>query len=171
MSLHDDLRDQAQQLARAERYRPKQSSLRRAVSTAYYSLFHLLIDEAARLMLGGSRHQRSHRDAIARGFSHSSMVGACKSFAAASLPRALTEMLPRFSVSAELRVVADTFGELQYQRHQADYNRAAAFTRSEVVELLSSLDSAMEAWKRVRKDETARFFLVCLAMWEQLRRV
>lgn len=46
MSFADDLLTQAYHLANKERKNPKQASLRRAVSTAYYALFHLLIDEA-----------------------------------------------------------------------------------------------------------------------------
>jgi len=46
MSLAKDLLDQANRLARSEKSKPKQASLRRAVSTAYYALFHLLIAEA-----------------------------------------------------------------------------------------------------------------------------
>jgi hypothetical protein len=46
MSLHGDLLQQAEHLARLEPRRPRQASLRRAISTAYYALFHLLIHEA-----------------------------------------------------------------------------------------------------------------------------
>jgi uncharacterized protein (UPF0332 family) len=40
------LLEQAKHLANREKKRPRQASLRRAVSTAYYALFHLLIYEA-----------------------------------------------------------------------------------------------------------------------------
>jgi len=46
MPFADDLLEQAHHLATREAGEPKQASLRRAVSTAYYALFHLLIDEA-----------------------------------------------------------------------------------------------------------------------------
>ena len=46
MAFADDLLEQAYHLANRESGDPKQASLRRAVSTAYYALFHLLIDEA-----------------------------------------------------------------------------------------------------------------------------
>jgi len=47
MPYPDHLLEQAHHLAKRERNRPRQASLRRAVSTAYYALFHLLISEAA----------------------------------------------------------------------------------------------------------------------------
>ena len=51
MSLHGDLLRQARHLAAKEPRRPLQASLRRAVSAAYYSLFHLLVDEAVNRMI------------------------------------------------------------------------------------------------------------------------
>lgn len=46
MPFPDDLLEQAYDLAQKEATDPKQASLRRAVSTAYYALFHLLVEEA-----------------------------------------------------------------------------------------------------------------------------
>ena len=46
MAFHDDLLELAQDLANLHPEDPHQASLRRAVSTAYYALFHLLISEA-----------------------------------------------------------------------------------------------------------------------------
>lgn len=48
MPFPEDLLQQAYDLASKEPENPKQTSLRRAVSTAYYALFHLLIDEGCR---------------------------------------------------------------------------------------------------------------------------
>ena len=46
MPFAEDLVEQAYHLANREPTNPKQASLRRAVSTAYYAPFHLLIDDA-----------------------------------------------------------------------------------------------------------------------------
>src|SRR5271157_5380665 len=47
MSLHADLLEQAKRLAQLDPRRPKQANLRRAISSAYYALFHLLAWEAS----------------------------------------------------------------------------------------------------------------------------
>jgi hypothetical protein len=44
--VHEDLLEQAVRLAMLDVRRPKQANLRRAVSSAYYAVFHLLVDEA-----------------------------------------------------------------------------------------------------------------------------
>jgi len=52
MGLAQDLLRQANHLATYEGANPSQASLRRAVSTAYYALFHLLIEDAAQRWQG-----------------------------------------------------------------------------------------------------------------------
>jgi hypothetical protein len=53
VGLAHDLLQQANHLATYEGANPSQASLRRAVSTAYYALFHLLIEDG-RAMAGFS---------------------------------------------------------------------------------------------------------------------
>ena len=64
MPLHGDLLEQAEHLARREKQRPKQASLRRAISTAYYALFHLLVDAGTRSV--GTRGREPMRRQLAR---------------------------------------------------------------------------------------------------------
>jgi hypothetical protein len=71
MAFHDDLLSQALSLVRKEPRNPKQASLRRAVSTAYYALFHLLISEAA-----ANWNRANLRTALGRAFDHSIMKAA-----------------------------------------------------------------------------------------------
>ena len=51
MSLHSELLKQAGFLARKEPRKPTQASLRRSASACHCALFHLLVDDATRLML------------------------------------------------------------------------------------------------------------------------
>jgi hypothetical protein len=71
MAYPDHLLEQAKHLAKREKKKPRQASLRRAVSTAYYSLFHLLIHEAA---LNWKRVEQ--RPLLARFFEHGKMRAA-----------------------------------------------------------------------------------------------
>lgn len=170
MSLHADLLRQARHLANLEPRRPRQASLRRAVSAAYYSIFHLLVDEATAAMFGQSGPRRRLRDVLARGFSHSSMAAACKSFEGGNLPAPIASVVTPLPIPADLQVVAATFRQLQEERHRADYNRALPFSRREVLHLLQDTADTVEAWQRVRNDDAARFFLMALPLWEQIRR-
>jgi hypothetical protein len=53
--IHDDLLDIADELARRDLGRPKQSSLRRAVSSAYYAIFHALAFMCTSSLIGWNK--------------------------------------------------------------------------------------------------------------------
>ena len=53
--MHDDLLDLAVELAARGKTRPKQTSLRRSVSTSYYAVFHALANMCASELVGWSK--------------------------------------------------------------------------------------------------------------------
>ena len=85
MGLPEDLLEQAGHLARRERKRPRQASLRRAVSAAYYALFHLLTSEAANLI--GPAAPPGLRQQVRRAFAHREMKHVCKPFGSGSVQK------------------------------------------------------------------------------------
>src|SRR5580693_2861412 len=119
MPFANDLLEQAHHLANREPKRPKQASLRRAVSAAYYALFHLLTAEAAnRLVTGPDRDEL--RAALRRAFEHKEMKDACKEISSANAGK-LRRCLGETTVPAPLVSVARAFIDLQEARHDADY--------------------------------------------------
>lgn len=170
MSLHDDLRVQAWHLARMEPRKPRQASLRRALSTAYYALFHLLVDAAAKQVLGAADAVQAARQVIARGYQHGQMASVCRSFSGGTLPRFVAEITGPLPVPADLQTVAETFVRLQERRHQADYALAERFIRGEVVLALRSVDQAFSAWRRIHRDPLARLMLALLTTHDSARR-
>jgi hypothetical protein len=159
MALHDDLLAQALHLATKERRRPKQASLRRATSAAYYALFHLLVDETVHFVVRGTgrdglRHQ------LARGFEHGQMRAAARAFSGTG-QSPWTRILTAPPSSA-LRSVATTFGDLQQERHDADYNLAQPFTRARALAAVASAQAAFSSWANVRAAPEAEAFMLAL---------
>lgn len=156
-----DLLEQAKHLANREKKRPRQASLRRAVSTAYYALFHLLIHEAT---LNWKR--AGQRALLARFFEHGKMKNACEKqrgdcakYFHASPPPAPG---PDLDFMNNLYRVANTFFQSQQQRHSADYDNSKVWTRTEVLTLIQLVEEAFDSWKQVRKHDDAQAFLVSL---------
>src|ERR1700691_350377 len=83
---------------------PKQVDLRRAVSAAYYGLFHLLTTEAAE----NWKHQ-NQRDRFARMFDHGRMKTCSSRVSSRPLPVEPAEI----PIAADLKLVADSFVKLQ----------------------------------------------------------
>ncbi len=144
MSLHNELLRQARHLATKESRRPLQASLRRAVSAAYYALFHLLVDEAVCRMVSARRY--ALRDCLRRAFAHSNMRTVAQQFAGTSVAPRLSPGLQGQSLQPDLVKVARAFVDLQEARHEADYNTAWRATRPGALGLIEQTEEAFGCW-------------------------
>jgi len=151
MSFADDLLEQAYHLANRERKHPKQASLRRAVSTAYYALFHLLIDEAV-----SNWSVKRQRGILARTFDHGKMKNVSedhvRNFYSGGGPAS----------GLQLKNVAHTFAILQQQRHTADYDNAFDWSRTNAIGQIDLASAAFEDWRAIRAEDAAQDYLLTL---------
>jgi uncharacterized protein (UPF0332 family) len=167
VSLASDLLDQAEMLARREPKNPKQASLRRAVSAAYYALFHLLVEDAARLLTGMvGRADSASTARIARTFEHRGLKEVAQAFARSQLPIALRSDVEEYRTPADLKLVAEAFVSLQQVRHEADYNTGRPVSRADAQKLIQEARLAFEAWERMKGTDDARAYLACFSLWE-----
>ena len=149
MPFPNDLLQQAYDLASKEPENPKQASLRRAVSAAYYALFHLLIDEA--VSKWAVERQRS---ILARTFEHDRMKSICE------------DVLKNFKSGANvppgLAAVARIFIELQQHRNIADYDNSKQWSRTDVFNVLTLATDAFDEWMTIRDQDVAQDYLLQL---------
>ena len=164
----EGLLEQADHLVQREARRPRQVSLRRAVSAAYYGVFHMLVRDASWFLVRGGR-LGTLRSAVARAFSHAQMKRVAQGFGAGSPAAPLRLALDRRTISSDLGLVCDAFVRLQEARHVADYDLDATFRRSTTEFLVSGARQAVSAWQRVRDTDEARVFLVGLFAADRMR--
>jgi uncharacterized protein (UPF0332 family) len=151
MAFHDDLLKQATHLAQKEKRNPTQASLRRAVSAAYYALFHLLISESV-----ANWSQPDLRGALSRAFDHQLMKAASNRLVQSSFAGEDP------SVVRNLKLVAGVFVMLQASRHTADYDMTTTWTRIDTEKQVNSAQQAFAAWKSIRTERIAQAYLVSL---------
>jgi uncharacterized protein (UPF0332 family) len=156
MAYHNDLLGQALLLVHKEPRNPKQASLRRAVSTAYYALFHLLISEAV-----ANWSRVNLRAALGRAFDHTNMKAASNRLQD-TRQFSFTGEDPR--VAADLKAVAKTFAQLQEKRHIADYDNTTFWTRTEALAQVKSAQQAFATWEPIRHEQIAQAYLVSLVV-------
>lgn len=171
--MHDDLFAQAEALARLDARRPRQTNLRRAVSAAYYAVFHFLVEEASCSQIGSQHAQAPYRHVLGRAFNHATMKQACVSFGGGTLRAAVARGLPRnshgeYPIAGEIRQLATTFAELQEKRHLADYDRSERFRRSEVLGMIEEAQKSVRDFAELGPSAEKRFFLACLWAWREL---
>ena len=145
MAYHDDLLRLASDLI--DKGDPTQADLRRAVSTAYYAVFHLLVGETT---LNWSRE--SSRNALGRMFDHG-LMKRVSSRIADSKKTPLTGEDP--AAVSGLRLVADAFVQLQDRRHVADYDNGTFWNRLEAIDAVATAISAFYVWDGIKHTDIA----------------
>lgn len=120
---------------------PLQDSLRRAVSTAYYAMFHALASSNADLMAGTPHDPLTEHawSRVYRGLNHN------------SAKRNLLQ--DRHLFSPQVRHFAATFAQLQDLRHRADYDPNITFATAEVLDWIERAEAAIEGFMQADPDE------------------
>lgn len=154
MAYHDELLQQAKELVHKDAKNPTQADLRRAVSSAYYCLFHLLIFEAS---LNWS--SAASRPGLARMFDHGLMKRVAKKVTDANKMPYLGEDR---AIVDKLRVFAGLFVQLQEQRHEADYNIKDPWTFTQSLKEVLATNQALTTWQEIRAERISQDFLVSL---------
>lgn len=163
MPLPNDLLEQAQFLAQREQRRPRQASLRRAVSTAYYAVFHLLAAGAASQASLAVPVGLSER--VQRALEHGAMKEAAKRFESGNLPDHIKPLVTN-PLPAPLAAVARSFVRLQDERHKADYDVSSRFERARAQNAVALATQLFVDWDSVRNTDDARVFLASLMFWK-----
>jgi len=165
MNFPADLLEQAQHLLQREPKKPRQASLRRSTSTAYYALFHLLSGEAALLLCPNTNNETRVR--FQRVFDHLEMKRVCGRFLQTPITGSLATLLASH-VTDDLRFLAYAFSQLLEARHSADYDLNSEWTRAKAAGHIQLASDAFAAWQRIRKTSEANIFLLAFLMLKQL---
>jgi uncharacterized protein (UPF0332 family) len=157
MAYHDDLIEHASSLNLPDDLKlwdnPRQVDLRRAVSAAYYALFHLLTTEAAQ----NWKHE-SQRSRFARMYDHRKTKDCSSKVSSRPVPSDPAEI----PIARNLKLVAASFVKLQEARHTADYDNSRVWSRTQVAETIVRAQEAMDAWMAIREKEMAQEYLLDL---------
>ena len=115
--------------------RPRQAMLKRAVSAAYYAMFHALCASNADAIVGASPAP-AHRPAWTRTYR-----ALDHSFARRQMTR------HRADLPSKIQGFATAFSDLQDQRHLADYDPDFSWQRPNVIRLIDRAESAIQAFR------------------------
>ena len=149
MSRSDDLLALASKMANYKKADLQDARSRKAISAAYYALFHLLLEHAAAKLV-------SHpgvRKLVGRAYSHTDMVKTARTFRSGSdaLPNHLKSPFGMTfpNMPAEIVNVANAFIELQEARQDADYDQLKEFSRADAKRVANRAALAFTDWNRI----------------------
>lgn len=106
---------------------PRQADLRRAISTAYYAVFHLTMTAVADALIGNTKRSTSEYGLAYRAVDHRSLKALCEDLQKPSLPPRVAAVAPAGGFGADFSVYAAAVVDLQEKRHTADYDPLAKF--------------------------------------------
>ena len=145
-----DLIDSARQRAGGfspGRGRPRQTDLKRAVSGAYYAIFHTLSACCADMLIGTGyiARRRPEWRQIYRALEHGYARRQCNnSTAIAQFPQ-------------EIQLFAWHFSETQLLRHLADYDPDTTLTRDDVLQLVDETERIIAGFNNAPADRRRAF--------------
>ena len=137
----DDLLDVAADLVRRETGRPRQASLKRAASTAYYALFHALAHECVSQTVGWRFRSPDDRNAVTpiyRAVDH----GAARTV--------FRRVVSDATSSSDLRTLAQAFVDMQAARIRTDPK--PAFYREDAAPLVDLATRAVALFRALPND-------------------
>jgi hypothetical protein len=131
------------------------AQLRRSVSTAYYAVFHDIMQRAAERFMGVGANAAAGYRLIYRSFEHGRVVQVCRELSAAKLSPAMQRDLARTAISAEMHAFARSVPELQSLRHSADYDPSILLDRMVSLTSIKVAEAAIAAFDAAEPAEQA----------------
>ena len=147
MGLADELLDDARYLADKGIADQRRSHMRRAISTAYYAVFHLFVEDFVEHWEFPDQRAR-----LGRMFNHGPMR---TSFTAKDKKNPT-------QLEKELIEVTTSFEQLQKDRERADYDSGWTLVETDVRNSVTLAEEVFEKWRRIKGEDIARHHLLSM---------
>lgn len=135
----------ARKLANASPKRPRQADLKRAISTAYYALFHAMAKDASDMLVGvGPDRPDKAWSHTYRAVQHGEAKSACKEVRNLNFPNTI-------------KSCADAFVVLQQKRHDADYDPDYRVRRADALSAIQQAEDAIRDLRNSTKRDRRAF--------------
>jgi len=153
VGLADELFEDAHLLADKGVADQRKTYMRRAISTAYYAVFHLFVEDFVEHWDFPDQRAR-----LGRMFNHGTMR---------------TGFTPKdkknpTSLEKELIDVITAFEQLQKDRHRADYDSGWNLVETDLRNSITLAEEVFAKWRKIRGEDIARHHLLSMfgAKWE-----
>lgn len=131
----------------SEARQPTQADLKRAVSSAYYAVFHELCLNCANTLIGPSDIDRSDSawGQVYRAVEHRIAKNQCEN-------RRVMGKFPK-----DIEDFANAFVSLQIKRHSADYDPNSLFSLTDALTVTDEAEAVIRSFRRVSKKDRSAF--------------
>jgi hypothetical protein len=143
--------DQAKTLEETPAGRPRGVNLRRAISAAYYAIFHTVLSAAADAVLPADKRATEEYKRIYRSIDHSRLRELCNEIQKSNI------------FGSAIRDFAAIVLDLREKRHSADYDPLFVVNRSDTKLTIVAAESAISKFNGAPEGERVQFLLQLLS--------
>ncbi|MEH2532957.1 uncharacterized protein (UPF0332 family) [Bradyrhizobium sp. AZCC 1588] len=158
----DHLFEQAEKLIAPQAGRPRQVDVRRAISAAYYAIFHAIIAAAADQFIGVTNRDESRYGLVYRSVDHGWLRKLCEEVQKPTLSSKFRRCAPAAGFGANIVAFAAATEELQEKRHSADYDVMIRINRSDAALAITTARAALGRFHGAGEPERLAFLSLLL---------
>lgn len=136
---------------------PRQAVLRRAVSTAYYAMFHRLLWTTAESFVPARSSLWKSRVLFYRALDHGRTRERCKRLGSNPLGKEEQALFGFRSFSDDLRLFANHFVRLQELRHRCDYDPTLKISKLQARQAVEDAKKAVSIFNMATPDDRTLF--------------
>jgi hypothetical protein len=143
----EHLFDQAEKLAKPPAVgAPRQVDLRRAISAAYYGLFHAILAAAADELVGSSKRSTARYSLAYRSIDHRALRSLCGEVQKPTLNKRYAAYAPAVGFGSNIGAFASALIDLQDRRVLADYDPLFRVRTSDAAIAIRTARSALRSF-------------------------
>lgn len=152
----EHLFDQADSLIASPGGAPRQADLRRAISSAYYGIFHATLTAVADLFVGVTKRPTAQYGLVYRSVDHRSLRALCSEIIKPTLPAKYAAYRPR-GFSPNIKAFAAAVVDLQEKRHTADYDPMIRVKSSDALAAVRTARRAVRRFDQASRQQRDLF--------------
>jgi hypothetical protein len=136
---------------------PRQADLKRAMSTAYYAVFHAILTAAADDFVGVTHRSTPRYALLYRSIGHGSLRAFCEDVIKRTIPSKYSGYAPTGGFGTDLTALATALVDLQEKRHLADYDPLFRVNTSDAVLAVATARSAVARFNNASRASRRAF--------------
>lgn len=141
---------------------PRQVDIRRAISAAYYAVFHAMLTAAADQFVGVTKRSTSQYGLVYRSVDHKWLRILCEEVKKPTLPSKYAPHAPPNGFGTNIADFAAAVLELQEKRHAADYDPLIRVKSLDAALAISTARAALERFKKASATRRKAFLSLLL---------
>lgn len=141
---------------------PRQVDLRRAISSAYYGVFHATLAAAADEFVGATKRATPRYTLVYRSVDHRAIRELCSEVKKSKPAGKYARFVPSGGFGGPLQAYAAALIELQEKRHSADYDPSLRVRTSDALVAIRTARTALRRFGRAHAAERKAFLSLLL---------